>query len=185
MWYPLPGAWLLPALLGALALAAIGGAAMMLRPIRRPPEAPWGIVDFELAGTWDRAEPMLQSWQASGLLGSLRFNLWADFVFLAGYATALSAGCALVATRLSGGWGALGLALTWGALAAGILDAIENVALLRTIGHFERGTPGQASGTLRLAQWCAAAKFALVIAGLLYYILGAAVGLAARSGHTS
>jgi hypothetical protein len=61
---------------------------------------------------------------------------------------------------------AIGLPLAWLQWFAGLLDAVENIALLNVLdGPVEQPWP-------RLAQLCALAKFALILLGLLYMIYG-------------
>ena len=72
----------------------------------------------------------------------------------------------------------LGLALAWGQWLAALLDALENVALLRML----RGP--ETHPWPRVARWSAIPKFALVAAGALYAAVGACVHLAQRDGHT-
>ena len=70
----------------------------------------------------------------------------------------------------------MGDALAWGQLAAGGLDALENLALLRVVG-------GAASeGWPALAAACAGPKFALVGAGFAYLIWVVLASLRPRKG---
>lgn len=154
-----------------------------------------GIVDFELAGSGARAEAILCSWRQTPLaaegpegagasrtgvdqaLASLRL----DFLFLLIYPLAVGLGCREVAVALErrgvvtaarGGRFLRGLA--WAQVATAVLDATENVALLRVIARFRAGERvGDALPAL--ARWCAIPKFALVSAGLLAVLAGLVV----------
>jgi hypothetical protein len=82
------------------------------------------------------------------------------------YATALSLGILLAEERRKGIWPALGKSLGWGAFAAALFDATENIALFTIL-----------SGTVaapfpQIAFWCASVKFALILLGLVYGLAG-------------
>jgi hypothetical protein len=153
---------------GLLVLAPLAIAMMFvlsgLDASLRTPASPNGIVSFEFAGDVDSAGRMLEAWGDPGRRDaalSLRF----DFVFLAAYAPGLALLCAAAADRARAAGSHLaapGAALAWGLLAAGGLDAIENLALLRVLGG------SSADAWPALAAACAWPKFALVAAGLVY-----------------
>ena len=61
-------------------------------------------------------------------------------------------------------WAAVGIALAWAGLLAGLFDAVENAALLHVLaGHPEQPYPA-------LAYFCAVPKFVLFAAALLYCV---------------
>ncbi len=131
----------------------------------RTPASPHGILSFEFAGDDERAMRMLEAWGSEGRARAA-LSLKLDFIFLAAYAPALALLCAGVADRrrsLGAGLANGGAALAWAQLAAGGLDAIENLALLRVLGPTPTGGSAGAAA-------CASAKFALVAAGLLYVV---------------
>lgn len=177
-----PFGWLAPAaqrratvvllaltLLVAVALQAIGG------PLANR-ATPLGIVGFEFAGELAVAQRILESWGEAGRTRA-GLSLGLDYLFLMLYACALALACTGMAGRLSRHWrgaGTLGAALAWGQLAAGLLDAVENFALIRLL----LGSQGAAWPPL--ARWCAAAKFSLVGAGLVYLLAGLALAAIAR-----
>ena len=139
----------------------------------RTPASPNGIVSFELAGDRETAARILAAWGAAGRACAAR-SLRLDFWFLASYAPGLALLCAAAADReraLGSRLAGAGVALSWGQLAAGGFDAIENLALLRVL---DAPAPGAWPA---LAAACAWPKFSLVSAGLLYAI---AVGLRSR-----
>jgi len=131
--------------------------------------APGGIVTFEFAGDVATARHIIESWQGA-TLASTGLSLGLDFLFLLLYGAAISMACVGLAERLMmrhSRFAALGVALAWGAWLASLLDAIENLALIRLLlGDFNAIWPPLAYG-------CAAVKFALVLAGLLYTLVGA------------
>lgn len=132
---------------------------------------PSGIVSFELAGSAAAADAMLRAWGPT-LSEAARLQTWVDFVYLAVYAPTL----ALAAGLAVGPWakrsiqlGRLGVLLSWGALAAGVLDVIENAAMLRMLAS----APSDALALL--ARICATGKFALILFAVIYALFGAAL----------
>ncbi len=125
--------------------------------------APAGIVSYEFASDLTTARQIVQSWGTAGLAYA-GLSLGLDFLFMAAYPIAIGMGCVMVGRR----WlPALGNLLAWGLLAAGLLDAVENIALIRVLlGAETELWPS-------LARWSAIPKFTLVAAGLLFVVLGA------------
>ena len=171
-----PFAWLAVrarrrAFAAATALTLLCGAGLQaLGAALVTPEAPRGIVSFELAGDVATAERMLGSWDAQARVRA-GLSLGADYLFLFLYALAIGLGCALLGDALgarSPGAAALGAVLAWGQLAAAVLDAAENLALIQLLlGSREPHWPA-------LAWWCALPKFVLVAAGLAWLAAGGA-----------
>ncbi len=133
--------------------------------------APAGIVSFEVAGDLTSTQTILRSWAGTGqVYAGLQLGL--DFLFIVAYTGAIALGCALCAQALQDrGWrfAPLGLLLAWALFIAGLLDCIENYALIQLL-------VGSQNALLPLvAQWCAIPKFAIVAAGLVYVV---AAGLA-------
>lgn len=178
MSYPILPTQLFTVFLGALILTVLAGGAMLFWPLQTPLTFR-GIIDFEFAWSSTRAAEIASAWEQAGFLEYARLSLWVDFLFLLGYSTALSTGCAIVAGALPGGWGEVALWLAWGAWLAGVLDALENLALLRALDQIIRSqsTPDI---LLQLAACCAAPKFVLVFVCLGYFIIGAAWALSSR-----
>ncbi len=160
-------------LLLVLTLALMAMLQVLGEPLKSD-AAPAGIVSFEFAGDLATAKRMVKSWGEAGRVYA-GLNLGLDYLFLVAYPLAIGLGCVLVARGLDG-WGyRAGVLLAWGQLAAGLLDATENYALIRILLGAER------EWLAALAAWCAAPKFALVGAGIAYVLVGAVV-LATRRG---
>ena len=126
-------------------------------PLRTTP-APLGIVSFELAHAEGVAAAIMASWNAAAR-ETARLNLVVDYAFLIAYPISLRLGCRIVATRARDRWprlASVAAALGWGAVVAGVLDAVENAALLRQLAA------GPGSAMAAVAFWCASVKFALV-----------------------
>ena len=131
----------------------------------RTAAAPNGIVSYELAGTPAAAQSILASWDARARLFAA-FGLGLDYLFMPSYALALSLGILLTAGRHSGAFAKLGAWLGWGALAAALVDALENFSLWQfMLGDFQALWP-------RLASICATVKFTLLLLGLAYALIG-------------
>jgi hypothetical protein len=140
------------------------------------PAAPSGIVSFEVAGTAVVARNILDAWGPAGIAAARQQTLL-DFVYLLAYGLTLVLGNGLavwVWARRSVTMGWLGVVLSWGGLAAALLDAAENIAML---AQFAAG----ADDTLAsVARACANVKFALILSGMIYMMFGAALALTDR-----
>jgi hypothetical protein len=149
--------------LAALALALVLALSALDARLRTP-ASPHGIVSFELAGDRAAAARMLEAWGDDGRRAAAH-SLRLDFLFLAAYAPGLALLCGAAAERArrrGSRLAAPAALVAWAQLAAGGLDALENLALLRVLGD------AAASGAWpALAAACAWPKFALVAAGFV------------------
>ena len=137
----------------------------------KTPEAPAGIISFELAGTLAGAEKIMGSWDGPARIQA-GISLGIDFFFLVAYACTLATACRMVAARLRPRrpWmGTLGCLMAVGAWCAACLDTVENMALIQLL--IGRGEGWHAV----LASGCAWLKFGLVAGVLAYLFLGAAL----------
>jgi hypothetical protein len=137
----------------------------------KTPEAPAGIISFELAGTLAGAEKIMGSWDGTARIQA-GISLGIDFFFLVAYACALAAACRMVAVRLRPRrpWmGTLGSLMAGGAWCAAGLDTVENMALIQLLIGIGEGWHAV------LAAGCAWLKFGLVSGVLAYLFLGAAL----------
>ena len=141
----------------------------------------YGIFALQLAGSVGKARRIVAAWDASGARERALFNVRLDFLFLVVYSTTAGLACILAseALRPLARWATvLGVALAWCQWLAALLDALENVALLRMLrGPVTEPWP-------RVARWSAIPKFALVAARVLYAAVGACAHLAQRDGRT-
>lgn len=149
----------LSVLLGVLsiALAALGAPLVTAA-------APWGIVSYEFAGTAEGAGRVLASWSPAAREHAM-LTLGLDFLYLLVYPAWLSLACVFLAGN--GFQPGPGIALAWAVLAAGALDAVENLALIRLL------TAGPGDAAAGLAWACAGVKFALVLSAAAYVLAGA------------
>ena len=155
------------ALLTFFTLVVMRALTMLGAPLRTE-HAPLGIVSFEFAKTLPQAQRMIESWGETGQLYAT-FNLGLDYLFLVLYPSSIALGCALISEslihkqRLLSG---TGLVLSWAQFGAGGLDAVENAALIKVLfGSQQPVWP-------ELAWWCALIKFAIVLTGLVYVMVG-------------
>lgn len=113
----------------------------------------YGIVDLELAGP-DKAATILDAWGPVGS-SAAREQIRIDYLWLVLYAGAFAVGCVAVGQQVGGRWEAVGVLLSWAAVTAGVLDAVENTAMLAVLdGNL---------GAARLAQLAAWPKFVLAV----------------------
>lgn len=139
-------------------------------------EAPYGIASFELAGTLTNAREILSSWDDTTKLRAA-FIQGLDFLFIPVYVLVIALGNGKAANAVrQKGWpfALLGVPLAWAVIFAGILDAIENIALLILL-FFQPKNPWP-----QIAFWCAAPKFVIVIIGVIYIFFGALAHLLRR-----
>jgi len=132
----------------------------------RTAESPEGIVSFELTGTAEGAARILTAWGEKGRVMA-GLNLGLDYLFILAYAGGLSLGSVIAArrhARFSVVRSGFGRVLGWAALVAGLLDAVENYALIRVL----LGAEGDLWPAL--SRWCARPKFAIVGVVLVYVL---------------
>ena len=126
---------------------------------------PLGIISFELA--WDPAiaQLMLDNWNAAQTAAVLRHTTF-DFLYLLAYGGLVS----LLVENVARGFThemvvKAGAMLSWCAVLAAALDAIENLGILVMLDE------GAASPWPQLVALFAGLKFMLIIPGLLYLLL--------------
>ena len=135
-----------------------------------------GVVAFELAGSQERADEILDEWGDDGR-DAAREQLLIDFAFMLAYGTFLVLAVAAVRDRLGArGWrrlAAIGaVVVPFGAVAAAC-DAVENACLLAVLD-------GAGSALPTVAAIFAAAKFALLVAAIAYLVVGGVLSLRRR-----
>jgi hypothetical protein len=125
-----------------------------------------GILAFEFATTPGRATAILEQWGIGGearMLAQIGLDNW----WLALYSTTLAILCVMISVRVrlhAPRFSAFGISLAWGAWVAAFFDRIENFALARSI-------EGGPTTLLTIAATvCAAVKFLLIAACLLYIV---------------
>ena len=138
--------------------------------------APQGIVSYEMAGSVDGAQRILDSWDPTARLYAA-FSLGLDYLYMPAYGIVIGLACAWAAELWCKRrrWLALaGVGLAWGLMVAALCDAVENVALVTMLLSGVRAPwPAVAFG-------CATVKFALIGAGLVYTLIGGVAWLRSR-----
>jgi hypothetical protein len=167
----------------AVGIALVAGVVLLVQIMRagkqmRASGGP-GIVPFELAESHHEANRFLRTWGPRGRAAARRSIAW-DFGFIACYVVGLGAAALYVgarAHRFHYGWlETVEIIAAVLAAVAGVLDYIENFALLSQLraGDAATGGAGQGgatSGRVLVSRWCAQVKFALVeVAGLAILI---------------
>ena len=132
--------------------------------------SPRGILSFELIQDEAEASRMLRYWGESRKV-SAAFNLELDYLFIFAYANTIAFGCVWIACALRERsfvrLAAAGIAIAWLQWLAGILDAVENAALIKILFH------GPTDLLADISRYCAIPKFILTLGlGNGYIILG-------------
>jgi hypothetical protein len=130
--------------------------------------APAGILSYEFAGSTTRAVEILDSWD-EGAKSAAGFNLGLDYLYLLAYSTTIALAILWLTTGLEPGSPVLAAALllAWGQWLAALLDALENVALVKML------LSAPADPWPAVAFICASIKFLLIALGLIATIAAA------------
>jgi len=130
--------------------------------------APKGIISFELARKFDNAKSIVGSWSEQEKLYAA-FSLGIDYLFLFAYSLFFAIMIFIVAKTLKSRYkqfSHIGYFLLWGQFLAAALDASENFFLTQLLFGSQR------SWFANYAFFCASLKFMLILAGLIYILLG-------------
>jgi hypothetical protein len=137
------------------------------------PEAPRGIVSFELARHSHRAASVIDSWSPRGAAAALVIQ-GLDFLYLFVYPAWFSLAALRLGTQVGGVWHRSASVVSWAVLGCAPLDALENLALIQQLVH------GPSQACAQLAWWCAIPKFMLVVLGGSFLLVAACAWLLAR-----
>ncbi len=131
------------------------------------------IVDLELAGTVERADQVMLGVDPGVVRAAI---LW-DFRYIFFYAPALFFGSLWARRQLAGDFGRrAGTVIAAGGLIAGVLDLIENVAMLAYLRD-----PNAWGGWNPLAAVMAIPKFILALVAVVYILTGIVLAVVHRS----
>lgn len=169
---------------GWLGLALIVSAACFvaaLRYVNRPMAAmsPSAMLDFEFIGSARRARRLIGEW-GDPQRWAVRISLLRDFALIPVYVWTLWLACQLAryAFRAESqhGWysfcSAAGLVISWGVVLAGVLDVVENGALLSMVQPGQPEEPKIGHRAPGLASLATHGKWALLWMGVIYPLLG-------------
>ena len=132
------------------------------------PEAPGGIISFELAKSLEQSQAMLDSWDTNAKINA-GLSLGIDFLFLFAYGIFFAIACFSVAKKFKDriNWlYKLGVYLAFLQLVAALFDAIENVALIKLLLGSNNGIHSS------IAYYFVSIKFAIIAIGFIYIIMG-------------
>jgi hypothetical protein len=166
------------------ALVAVIAAAVALQVVLTLLDGPLrasehgGTVPLEVAGSAERADEIVSSWETDGVLDNGAFITGLDFLYAPLYAAAYAGGC----VGLAAAWrrrrretlAAIGIAAAWAATAAAGSDYLENVGLADT--HPDE----PASPWPQISLVAAIVKFAGIAAAVLYLLTGLGLRWASR-----
>ncbi len=129
--------------------------------------APGGIITFELVGSLEGSQEIIQSWQGQPMVWA-GVNMGLDFLFLVFYSMSIALGCILIADRFNhlNIIKKIGIGAAIAIFIAAGLDVLENIALIKLL-------TGSTNAMLpQIARWCAIPKFTLVLLSMLYVLSG-------------
>jgi hypothetical protein len=149
-----------------------------VKPLHEDEPGGESIIEFELAGSVDRANEILDKWRAEGVLDNAKTIQVFDLVYPLIYASALAGGCLLAAGAWRGagraGLATAGIYMGWLALAAAGFDYIENLGLGISLWDEPASPWPQVSAV------AAVLKFSAITITLLYSLSGLAASRLAR-----
>lgn len=164
--------------LGVAALVLLALIAVLDRPLG---QAGAGTIDFELAGTPERAAEITADWERAGQLERAALIDGLDYLFALIYGLALAAGCMVAGVHWRAEWrdgvARAGVVCAVLALSATLLDWTENTALAASLLSEPRAPWPQ------LALAAAVPKFAFSTVALIYCIASWVVIGRARPGR--
>lgn len=139
----------------------------------------YSMIDLEMAGTLKNANLILDYWKEHEVLNWVHFHLGLDYLFILSYSVFLFLACHMAAIQIKSFPFIihLGLVIGWVQPLAGILDVVENYALLEVLSYSTNETWAQ------LASWCAIPKFAIALSGFAYCVI--ALTISTSSGIVS
>ena len=150
------------------------------RPLFIDDIVPKGIISYELAGTEENAQKILDSWDDLAKVYA-GFNLGFDYLFIVLYSSTIALAIIWLVDLLAieGKLMGFALLLATGLSVAAFLDAIENVALFAMLVN------GVSSPWPQVAFVTASIKFGLILMGLGFVIVGYIIYLFRSSRRSS
>lgn len=130
-----------------------------------------GILDLELAYSTAKATNVINAWAATDNINAAKTNTWFDFIFIFFYSLFLYNTCNFLSKSFTSFLNRAGRLLAKAAIAAGILDILENMGMLITLNGFI------SSGITFLTAFFSFIKWMLVIALVLYMLVAGTIVL--------
>ncbi|MBL0357285.1 MAG: hypothetical protein IPP72_10550 [Chitinophagaceae bacterium] len=135
---------------------------------------PMGILNLEFAYNSEKATIVVKAWQPDNNIDTAKINTQYDFIFLLFYAAFLYLGCKMVALSYTGRIRSIGSALAACAIAAGVLDVLENLGMLATLNGHINDTITLLTVIFSIIKWI------LALFALLYFIIFGVLSLLKR-----
>jgi hypothetical protein len=132
-------------------------------------DTPNGILDLEFANSKPKAVAVIDAWgktEATDNIKAAKLNTELDFIFLLFYSIFLHQACRSIAGLYKGIISNAGLIVATGAIAAGVLDILENIGMLLTLHGYINST------VTLLTFCCSVTKWLLVLSALVYFLVG-------------
>ena len=148
-----------------LALAATIIWFFIMRPFTPP-----NIVAFELAGSVASAQEIISDW-GPDQIDKVKTGIYFDFGFILAYCSAFMFACR-AASNFSGVQFFIktGQQLAWIVWIAGLCDAIENIALLKTLNEVTQTSTS-------IAFYFATIKFGILLIALIFVLISLVAGI--------
>lgn len=141
------------------------------------PFTPSNIVAFELAGTVEAASKIISEWSVDQI-SRVKTSIYLDFGFILAYCSAFMFACRAAssysAVEFFSKTGKQLVVLIW---IAGLCDAIENIAMLRTLSEVSQTS-------VSIAFYTATAKFGILLLALIFILMCVATGFFTRKPTT-
>ena len=123
----------------------------------------FGIIAFELAGDFSASNKIISEWSGRNVLHLASFSLGFDYLFMLFYVSFLAIWTSILSDRFYTKTAKIIARAVIGIFViAGVLDGIENFALLMLLGN----NLGEAWP--EIAFYCASVKFGLIGLGIIY-----------------
>lgn len=130
--------------------------------------SPMGIISFELAKNYAEAKNIMNTISVT----LMQISTGVDFIFIIAYTLFFSFCCkALMNNYRSSGIKTIGFIFLELSILVGVLDLVENVAMLITLGGYGSNL------SVTITRWAAILKFSLAGIVLLYIIIGSLIML--------
>ena len=137
------------------------------------PATPLGIINLELAGNAADVQNILNAWdndisKNSDVIADAKRNTWLDFIFLLFYTSLFYFLCKKLVGYFKPGslWIRLANIVAMCAIAAGLLDVVENIGMLKSLN-------GNVSDTTALVTAaCSTVKWLLVFITIIFLVTG-------------
>jgi hypothetical protein len=134
------------------------------------PFTPSNIVAFELAGNVDTAQEIISNWSTEQI-DNVKTSIYLDFAFILTYCSAFMFAC-----RAASSYSRVQFfiktskQLVWLIWISGVCDAIENIAMLRTLNEISQIS-------VSIAFYVATIKFSILLIALIFVLISLITGL--------